>query len=244
MDLFVATSRGRELAEYFEKRSRAVFWFKGGRKLSLLGDKAVKLYGENTHLYTDVQDIHPNFVYILGGLPDLTQKIVDYYPHYYEEVVYTEDLSATYQRVTSTYTSLSQKIFDLNAIPCFSTIAPLDISAWNHHRLNTRATAHLLHHNHYADMTHFLNKAILHINDFITDLNEFNNVETPKFAGHVIKKRGQGKGHRFMFNHFEDGCHPSQYIIDQWINELEQVMSANRYRNATQATLDHAGANF
>ena len=113
----------------------------------------------------------------------------------------------------------------------------MNLEAWNTHRLKEGVTSYLIHHHYYDDMTHLLNHSIININNFIRDLNESNNVDTPKFASCFIKKRGQGRETRIMYNRFDDGCHPKEEIIEKWKLELELITSSNRYRNATEAAL-------
>ena len=240
MDLFVASSRGKYLASHFNQGARAVFWFKKGAMLSQLYSKAKTLLAQNRHLYQDVQHIHPNFVYVIGGLPDITSVIED---DHYQEIIYTEDTTETYNRLCTTYTKISQDIINLNAIPCFATITPMHLEDWNNYRLSIGATSYLIHHRYYEDMTHLLNQAIININNFIRDLNESNNVDTPKFASCFIKKRGQGRENRIMYNRLDDGCHATEEIIEKWKLELELITSSNRYRNATDAVLMDANRN-
>ena len=240
MDVFVGTSRGMPLEEHFSSGARAAFWTKGGAHLSSLSDMALKLLRDNQHLYRDVQHLHPNIVYFIGGLPDITSKIND---HRYQEIIYNEATHETYHRVTNIIRTISHTIIQANAIPCFATITPMSLEQWNNTRLNKGYTSYLLHHHQYEDMNHLLNSAIININNFILDLNNLNNVDTPKFASCIIKKRGQGRDHRIMFSRLHDGCHPTEAIIKKWKTELEDVMSSNRYRNATEAGLIAARGN-
>ena len=211
---------------YFNLGARAVFKSYGGATLQFLGKRAEELLHTNYQLYEDVSHIHPNFIYILGGLPDTTQKIND---KNYQEIIYTEYTHDTIARVCNQYRHLSDYINQqLNAIPCFSTIATMSLHHWNHHRLNTGHTSYLIHYNHYDDMNHLLNEAILEINSYIRQLNESNNVLTPNFSSHIMKKRGQGRDHSVKYNRLTDGCHPTSHVQNKWQLELDAITSSNR----------------
>ena len=133
MDVFFGTSRGMPLEEHFSSGARAAFWTKGGAHLSSLSDMALKLLRDNQHLYRDVQHLHPNIVYFIGGLPDITSKIND---HRYQEIIYNEATHETYHRVTNIIRTISHTIIQANAIPCFATITPMSLEQWNNTRLN------------------------------------------------------------------------------------------------------------
>ena len=234
MDVFVATSRGRGLEEYFSIKSRTAISVLPGGLLEDLTEKAERLLVSNPHKYEDVQDLHPNFVYVLGGLPDLTEKVKD---RNYLEIIYNESTTTTTPKMITKLLAADQKIKSLNAIPCFSTISPMSLDTWNHHRLYTNKTSYLVHHHHYSDMNHLLNESIMDINNFIMDLNNINNVETPNFAASIIKKRGRGRDYRIKYNKLVDGCHPTKDVIKKWTVDLDIITSNNRYRNATKEAL-------
>ena len=239
MDVFVATSRGKHMAEHFNKGNRAIFAFEKSATLEKLGKMAEQIINENYHLYQDVSHIHPNIVHVIGGLPDTTHMLTD---TRYQEVIYTEHPDQTLTRLRKEYIKLSDFIFSKNAIPCFATYPTMSLTHWNHYRMEIGCTQYLIHFKEYEDMNYLLNQAIINTNSFIRELNETNNVITPNFSSHIMKKRGQGRGHSIRYNHLYDGCHVDKYVVGQWILELEHITSANRYRNASEAALkDIAG---
>ena len=81
MDVFVATSRGKHMAEHFNKGNRAIFAFQKSATLQELGALAGTIINQNKHLYQDVSHIHPNIVYVIGGLPDTTHMLTDNHYH-------------------------------------------------------------------------------------------------------------------------------------------------------------------
>ena len=77
MNVFAATSRGRDMADYFNSGYRNVFSWKKSATLEELGTIATQIIDDHPHLYQDVSHLHPNIVYIIGGLPDTTHFITD-----------------------------------------------------------------------------------------------------------------------------------------------------------------------
>ena len=221
MELFVATSRGRELEPYYREENME-FWFKGGSRLSGLEAKANQMLMRYHHEY-------PNIVYFIGGIPDITIKIKD--DPNYAEVVFTEDTTDAFNRICQRYIDISNNIRNNHAIPCFATITPMNIDTWNHYCLNQGFTSHLIHHNHYEDMTSLLNMTIVHLNSFIRDLNDFNNVETPRLGHYSYKKRGANREPRYLWYTLRDGCHPTPETVELWKMELDLVVKTNRQRH-------------
>ena len=92
------------------------------------------------------------------------------------------------------------------AEPCFMSIPPCSLEAWNLHRLNTGRTTHLIHHRHYPDNLIFV---INEINKFIVSTNSRNGMATPFLANTIIQSCGPSKNYRVHYDRLSrwDACH-------------------------------------
>ena len=169
----------------------------------------------------------PNFVYIIGGLPDTTVMIKDR-KYRYQEVIFTDTPNKKSQELISTYLDARYRIREKGAIPVFSTITTMNIYDWNCERFDQRKTKFLIHSPYYSDMQYFLNETLDLVNAQIFVMNNLNMVETPHFAGSVRTKRGEGQGYRSRYYRLADGVHPVEDVIEEWQTTLDWVVAANR----------------
>ena len=216
MDIFSSTSRGQHLKLPNHKIISGGF-------LNELVDAA--LCEQNVKRLD--QSVGPNFIYIIGGLPDTTVMIKDR-KYRYQEVIFTDTPNKKCQELISKYLDARHRIIEKGAIPVFSTITTMSLHDWNCERFDQRKTKFLIHSPYYNDMQHFLNQTLDLINTQIFVINNENMVETPHFAGSVRTKRGEGQGFRSRYYRLADGVHPVKEVIEEWQNTLDWVVAANR----------------
>lgn len=203
---------------YFNNKPNSIMRVIPGGSLERLTDEAVQMVKQQNAVDT-------NFVYVIGGLPDTTEKIRDYD---YEEVIYSGTPAETVLNMENRFSRCAMDILQSGAVPCLATVAPMSLETWNGTRLQQGKTTHLIHHRHYSDMQSLHQSAIIQLNRKIININQHINVQTPLLASHLIQKRGSNQGHRFRANRLVDGCHPDQEVIDQWVMELNRVALINR----------------
>ena len=168
-----------------------------------------------------------NFMYMVGGIPDITDKIKDIDQHY-EEVIFTHTPHRRAREVIRKYERASAAILETGTIPVFATIATMSLQNWNEWRYNEGYTSYFLHSEYYDDMQYFLNTTVEIINNAIFGINDTNLVETPHLAGHIQSKRGAGQGYRVRYSRLYDGCHPGWETIEKWQETLAGVAAINR----------------
>ena len=180
-------------------------------------------------------------VYFVAGLCDIAYKDVveNWGGRYYEEVVYDESPDRTIERMSILIDKVSQHVLFMAAKPCFATIIPSNLRAWNNTRLNQRKTGFLLHYNYYEDMQDIMNRTILEVNKHIIATNMSNGMATPDLAKSIVEHRG-GKRPRFHYSRFgdkdhpSDGVHPCPDLKTTWAQRLVRAIRVNRrYDNPT-----------
>ena len=206
-NIIVASSRGKKLTSLKDEYTE--LYYKGGGKFHHLTSEALRLIKGR-------QDLHDKtYVYFVAGLPDVTRKINrDYFMNgnlrHYEEVIFKEEPTSAANRVIEAIQRAETTIKQHNAIPVFSTIIPCTLDIWNHHRLNTHVTTHLLHFSDYKHMQENLHTTIHLINQRIHVINSHNNVITPRISKTVTYKRG---GHwRYRYGRLWDGTHATDKL--------------------------------
>ena len=182
-------------------------------------------------------------VYMVGGLPDITQMHRDpdtprrSFPKYeYEEVIFPthQNPDEVANRVINDISIAQNHILAEGATPVFATIATQSIATWNFHRLSKNNTSFLLHSDHYDDMQTFLNDTIHIVNCKIVHLNNLINMRTPDLAGFIQKGwdfRDDGPGGRVRnprYGRLGDGCHLRSETNAKWREHFLQVCSENR----------------
>ena len=218
MDLYVTTSRGKDLN--FPNKE-VIF---GGHMSDLV---------KTTLNHKMIQNIPynnsgPNFVYIIGGIPDATDMLRD--PGY-EEVIFYDATKKT-NLLNSRISEANHAILEAGAIPVFSTITTMNIKDWNYARYFKNITSYHIHSPYYDDMQHFLNITLGSVNENIFTINNSNNVETPHLAGYIRSKRGDGQGFRYRYSRLYDGCHPGLEVVKKWQSALERIAVINRSRHS------------
>ena len=217
MNILVANSRGGGMRELIPKHiiEKVDFW--PGAKLNQISCMAIKniishRLGEDTH------------VYILGGIPDIMQKLKD---NKYEEVIFTESEEHTISRITAEIDSISSKIKSVGAIPIFCTICTINIEKWNTARLHQIKTKQLKYTYQYNYMQQTLNSTIDTINKHIINTNKSNNMHTPLTHKTIKHAKGNGK-YTYKYNLLNDGVHANEEAKMDWAKTIIHAVSLNR----------------
>ena len=172
-------------------------------------------------------------LYVVGGLPDVTQRIKD---TKYEEVIFPthENPDQTANRVINDIEIFSSEILKYtNTFPIFSTIGSQSLQTWNNHRHRTHKTQYLLHTHQYEDMQAFLEHSIHIINCHIKQVNNRYHFTTPNFARFITKDEDlnddspKGLG-RPKYGRLSDGCHLKSEKANQWRSHFLDVCQDNR----------------
>ena len=228
MDLVVSTSRGRGIVTTEDHKDGdhdgAIL---PGKDIPELTAVAINLIKTRATKDTD----WPVVVYMIGGLPDSVEKVVDFYQRVkYEEVIYTGSPINTASDIMSTIRASMDAIYLNGAIPIFSTIAPMSFQTWNHVRLEQGKTSHLLHYKEYENMQELHNETIVYVNSAIVDINRSRGLSTPHLASQILQKRGMDMPYRFRHNRLVDGCHPTDTVLIKWKEEMKETILLNRSR--------------
>jgi hypothetical protein len=219
MDVFLATSRGRGLVDFFGSNPHKII---PGAKIDRLIDEAKKILyrigrpcpGKHHHIY------------FVAGLPDVTTMERE---SSYQEVIFMENDEEADKRLEDIYSKATAEILKLDAIPIFTTIAPCSIEKWNYTRLEQRKTSHLLHFSHYLDMQMNLIKAIHRINKTIIAINSTHKMYTPRLAKQITYMQGgRRKTPRVRYGRLTDGVHPNRETCLKWKEELQKARAINR----------------
>ena len=239
MDICVSTSRGRDLV----LPNQHVI---PGGLLNELVDEA--LSRRNRWLMRRAGG--PNFVYILGGLPDTTVKIKDKEYKYlgrvlkqkYTEVIFpdspyhvddqgTRIPTEQYTQLVRKFQTANARILQAGAIPVFATVTTMSIPLYNEHCYEQNWTTYQIHSDQYEDMQYLLNDTLDLLNNEICRINDANLVETPHLAACVTSKRGVGQGHRVRYSRLWDGCHAGQNLAIKWQSIMDGAIPRNRDRH-------------
>ena len=132
-------------------------------------------------------------VYILAGIPDITERMVRaaHYTNFewvpkYEEVLFTQSVASACTQFMDKVWDASDRIYEAGGVPVFCTVSPMSLKTWNRNRLGWGVTSCLLHEDKYNLQQENLDEAIMHINKSIQNVNRFNGVDTPRLAQEII----------------------------------------------------------
>ena len=225
MNIVLCSSRGKCLLPLNERPDTTVS-VRGGGKYTSLTKEAVE------HLERLQYHPGPKLVYLVAGLPDITQKLKHSFwmngrYHDYEEVIFCESDTAesNSNRVINNIRSSAASIVSAGGIPVFSTVLSCDISAWNKTRLGQHKTSHLIYYNRYQPMQEKLLDSTKLINSFILHENSLNQAATPKLAQPIFYKRGSSW--RFKPGKFTDGVHTESKVDDTLLKLFTKVLDRN-----------------
>ena len=234
MNIFVAASRGggiRKRVQDFTLYTDVI----PGAKLSALTTKAI------SKIPSPRRTIGTTHVYIMGGLPDITQKLKAPHKHIkYTECIYTEPTTDTITRITKEIDESAEKIIKAGARPCFCTISSSNIEKYNQTLLRQRKTHSLHYKDEYNTMQSNLETALVSINKHICKVNHENNMSTP-YCHTAIRKR-KGKHPRYYYKHaydlLWDGVHGTDTTRDKWAEAIQGAIRSNRGKRKTPDTED------
>ena len=165
--------------------------------------------------------------YFAIGICDVTERLRG---HNYDEVIFNNQL---YQdRKPSIFREINDLILATRnqyAMPIFCTIPPLSLQKWNHHRLATNKTSHLVHINAYSQMQIDLENALTELNNHLTNINIGNGFATPMMHRDIEHNRGKGKK-VVNYKTLIDGCHFSNSLLLKCKKTLMVAYTKNRNR--------------
>ena len=233
MNVLVSSSRGGGLERRLKSR-RVSFRIKvqpGGRILKLT-DEALKLLPPpSRHNHT-----HTHHVYILAGIPDITEKYTsDDSTYRYTECIYTEDPDKTITRIKQYLDTASKKILNAGAIPCFCTIPATNIHKYNTTLMEDRKTHYWHHAEYYDEMQDRLHKVLDTLNTHIIHLNNHQNMSTPMLHSAIKVRKGKApRGYyKYEWEGLKDGVHGTEPTKDKWATSLQVAINKNRQRHNT-----------
>ena len=161
--------------------------------------------------------------YILAGICDLTHKATG---KNYQEIIFGDDDSTLVQTLMSKISHLEQYVLRQGAIPVFCTILPMNLKAWNNHRLSRKKTKYLKHQENYETMQLRLEECIGVVNRFIVQTNDSNGMATP-LAHTAITRRRHGKTFT-LYKNLPDGCHPDISTSQKIALSIKKAISLNQ----------------
>lgn len=223
MDFNVGTSRFRDIVEFFWYEQSLPGQCLPGAKVPRLIEEALSILS-----ITGYGKRRDSIVYVGGGLPDITTMLTG--PGY-QEVVCLEDPQEAANRVMRLIEDGAARIYNAGAVPVFTTCTPMNLSNWNYKRLSQGKTSYLDYNQDYFGMQFRHEESIKILNSYIDRLNSYYHMQTPRLAGYVFQKMGEGLGFRFRQNRLsDDGCHPTPDTVDEWIKIMREAMDTNRIR--------------
>ena len=192
-------------------------WAKGGAKLFDMQKFVSK------HIVLHHPPITPGktHYYIGVGICDLTTKL-SIFENNYQEVICVENKTNSF---SAELDELNKKILRENGVPVFMTIYPMCLMTWNTLRLNQNKTSELNYRNEYSQMQRNLEQAVIECNNHIIETNKNNKVHTPMVHLNMLRNRKNKK--YYLYKMLEDGCHPSEYLIDEIIKSIDRAMALN-----------------
>ena len=131
-------------------------------------------------------------VYIMAGIPDITDKHTSQNRHYrYTECTYTEHSNDTITRSKKEINHCKDTIMAAGAIPILCTITHVSIADYNNHLLKGGKTTILHHQAHYTDMQIKLKATMNEISHYIDTTNHIINMSTPMCHSTIRHRRGR-----------------------------------------------------
>ena len=255
MEFWCSSSRGGAIAHQIRSKFQKFEVIPGGT-LRKITATLCQMVDENEHRWSQLASIHPNIAYVIGGIPDVTERLqrIERRGERYEEVVFNRGVDACVQAVSWEYEYCEHLLKQKNLIPVFATIATMDLAIWNKHRMTPprdprkrRATDYLIYESQYPDMQYNLNNAIMQINDNIRLMNQNNNVDDLDLANYIlIPREGNDQNNINNTNRYKirtgkaklrDGCHASPATAKKWLDHARAVYSSNRYKVSSPLAL-------
>ena len=227
MNVLVAASRGGGLKEMMPNGHLDEAVVKPGGSLRKLTKEALSL------LPPPHRNRTTSHVYILAGIPDISEKVSSDDPQYwYMESIFTEEPQSAIQRVKVEIDQCSQAIIRAGAIPIFCTITKFNIRNHNNNFLLIGKTRFLQHSQYYPDMQQRLNIIIDEINDYIMHINQRLGMSTPMCHRAICQRRGSRGGYYiYKWDRLHDGVHGTRQTRQAWANSIKAAIDLNRKEN-------------
>lgn len=197
------------------------------------GTKIYDLYevvdGELSELTDNAID--PPLVLVSAGICDLTIKQksrIQGGQHEEVTVIPAEQNEELINNTCEALDDLQRFIARQGAIPILSTIYPMGLLDWNATRLNRGKTSVLYKADQYPSMQANLEYLTEEVNNKIVEININNNVKTPLIHKCLRHNRGGGRKVSYRYNLLEDGCHPSNSLVNDIVKTLSRNIQLNR----------------
>ena len=221
MEFIVGTSRYYSIVDYFWYEESIPGEAYGGGKIPLLIQKGLDMLR-----ITGFNRRNDNILYVGGGMPDITVKCKN---GRYEEVIHQGEPETLVDTVVTQIREGAERILATGTTPVFTTVCPMDISIWNHHRLQCYKTSHLEYQHDYQDMQALHQQTVELLNHEINAINDSNGMRTPTVSKNVFQKKGAGLPYRLRTPRLQsDGCHLTPESTGEWIQVLRDCMGVNR----------------
>ena len=227
MNILIGDSRSRNLDKQDHLKGIVEVWAKPGAGL----DRVSAMIEDHYFFHHGGQPIHNgiNHYYIMAGICQVTNKIRNPKERY-EEVVYKETPNETLQKIIPQVANIRCQIKELEAIPVFCPLYPIDLFTWNDCRLNQSKTIQLKYQDEYETMQVALNQAIVQINEHLTQINRLENVATPMIHRCLQHNRKNRKPENFTWqlHKMSDGCHPDDLLANEIAKSISRAIRINR----------------
>ena len=232
MNILIASSRGGGLDRHVESHIHVESYVHPGANIDRL-TRIVKHKIPPPYLNTT-----PTHVYLLTGIPDITQKIKGGSHHKpYTEYIYTGNTRVTVSNIKDKLDQFEKAVKDKKATPIFCTITNMNIQLYNEHLLKTHKT-HTLHHTaNYHKVQPLIDTIIYQVNYYIIGKNIANKVSTPYFHSVIRTKKGNKRKHsKFYYTDnwggLSDGVHGTYDTRLKWAKCLSNSIDLNRGTNS------------
>ena len=138
MNIIIGDSRARALDKHYQLKGIVEIWAKPGAGL----DKVSNMIEDQYFFHHGGQPIfsETTHYYIMAGICQITNKI-KISRERYEEVVYKETPNTTLHKIIPLVANIRAQIKELDAIPVFCPLYPIDLLTWNTNGFNQRKTA-------------------------------------------------------------------------------------------------------
>lgn len=234
MNILLASSRGGGIEHLMPRDITIISHVMPGANMRDL-EKRANTVIPPTHLTQDT-----THVYILAGIPDITNKLTKHSrTHHYTECIYTGNPQQTIQDIKDNMRKLEHTIKQKGATPIFCTITNMNIEKYNKQLKRAKKTYTLHHTDNYAQMQEHVNTVINSINNHIRETNRANNIGTPFFHSAIRKRIGTKRKHHYIDNWegLWDGVHATRGTRKIWAKSLTDTIKHNRGLNKRKLTL-------
>ena len=158
------------------------------------------------------------------------KKLTENHPLYgrYEEVVFAESNYDAYYRVSTLISEVDQVVPQSGCSPCFATVLPMTLRAWNQTRISQNRTYKLVYKPQYESMQRELETTVSQINHYINQTNISNQMATPQLAD-IVATHFQNQ-FRYHYGRFADGVHLKHKFNVKCINKTIKCINYNTQR--------------